>query len=97
MMTYSLCKGAMEKMTAGLVGELSKDQITINCIAPGWINNTVRNGAVDPVTVANWGKRVPLGRLGEPSDFDGITLLLCGPAGDYITGQSIFVDGGLQF
>ena len=97
MMTYSLSKGALEKMTAGLAGELAHDQITINCIAPGWINNTVRNGSTDAATLAEWGKRVPIGRLGEPSDFDGVTLLLCGPAGDYITGQSIFVDGGLRF
>ena len=42
------------------------------------------------------GKNVPLGRIGEPRDFAGITLLLCSDAGGYITAQNIFVDGGMS-
>lgn len=98
MMTYSLCKGALEKLTMGLARHLAKDQITVNCIAPGWINMTYRN-RVDlssPERAIERGQHIPVGRLGEPADFDGITLLLCGPAGEYITGQTIFVDGGMS-
>ena len=97
MMTYSLCKGALEKLTAGLATELARNRITINCIAPGWIANTVRNELDSREKVIEAGRKLPMGRLGDPSDFDGITLLLCGAAGDYITGQSIFVDGGWRF
>jgi NAD(P)-dependent dehydrogenase (short-subunit alcohol dehydrogenase family) len=97
MFAYSIAKGGLEKVTSGLARELAKDNITINCIAPGWIN-TYRNRhhLASPEKVQEVGKaHVPIGRLGEPDDFRGIIRLLCGPAGDYITGQSIYVDGGM--
>ena len=45
---------------------------------------------------AQAGKHIPVGRVGEPKDAVGIALLLCSDAGSYITGQTIFVDGGLS-
>jgi glucose 1-dehydrogenase len=96
MLPYSLCKAAMEKLTMALARDLAADQITVNLIAPGWINTqrTEQNFS-SPQDKAEKGKKaVPLGRVGEPSDFAGVILLLCSDAGEYITGQSIFVDGG---
>jgi NAD(P)-dependent dehydrogenase (short-subunit alcohol dehydrogenase family) len=98
MFSYSLSKGGLEKITRGLCRELAAHNVTINQIAPGWIN-TYRNRhqLTSPETMEQLGKKsVPLGRLGEPSDFRGIILLLCSPAGSYITGQTIFVDGGMS-
>jgi glucose 1-dehydrogenase len=98
MLAYSLSKGAMEKLTVGLAHELAPDGITVNQIAPGWINHTVRN-ADDLRTQADVDQRaasaVPLGRMGEPDDFRGIVLLICSDAGSYMTGQNVFVDGGM--
>jgi NAD(P)-dependent dehydrogenase (short-subunit alcohol dehydrogenase family) len=98
MLPYSLSKGALEKLTKGLARELARDNITMNLIAPGWIN-TYRNSGffkTQDVVIEAGKKAVPLGRIGEPEDFAGIALLLCSQAGRYITGQSIFVDGGMS-
>jgi NAD(P)-dependent dehydrogenase (short-subunit alcohol dehydrogenase family) len=97
MLPYSLCKAAIEKFSIALARDLAPDQITVNTIAPGWINTQRTEQAFSsPEDKAEQGKRaVPIGRVGEPSDFTGIILLLCSDAGEYITGQSIYVDGGL--
>ncbi|HEY7087864.1 MAG TPA: SDR family oxidoreductase [Tepidisphaeraceae bacterium] len=95
MLSYSLSKAALEKFTTALARDLAKDQITVNNIAPGWFN-TLRNkhDLRTPQIVAERGKNVPVGRVGEPEDCDGVTLLLCSDAGWYITGQTIYVSGG---
>jgi NAD(P)-dependent dehydrogenase (short-subunit alcohol dehydrogenase family) len=96
MLPYSLCKAALHKLTMALARDLAADQITVNQIAPGWID-TVRTGHnfSSPEDKVEKGKKaIPLGRVGEPSDFVGVILLLCSDAGSYITGQSIHVDGG---
>ena len=76
---------------------MARHNVTINQIAPGWCN-TYRNRThlLTPEMVKQVGiENVPIGRLGDPDDFRGIALLLCSNAGSYITGQTIFVDGGL--
>ncbi len=98
MMAYSLSKGALEKLTVGLARDLAPDNITVNQIAPGWINNTVRNAddlrdAVDRDRIIR--QAVPMGRLGEPEDLTGTVLLFCSEAGSYLTGQNVFVDGAM--
>ena len=98
MFAYSISKGGLEKVTHGLCREMAKYNVTINQIAPGWCN-TYRNRAhlPSPEVAAEVGKKnIPIGRLGVPEDFRGIALLLCSSAGSYITGQSIFVDGGMS-
>ena len=97
MLPYSLSKAAIDKLTKALARDLAKDQITVNCIAPGWINTwRNRNDFKNEEDMKSRGKHVPIGRVGQPSDFAGITLLLCSDAGEYITGQTIFVDGGMS-
>jgi NAD(P)-dependent dehydrogenase (short-subunit alcohol dehydrogenase family) len=99
MLPYSLSKGTLEKITRGLARDLARDNITINLIAPGWVTNTHRNrdNFENEQQAIDAGKRaVPLGRLGDPTDYEGIALLLCSDAGEYITGQNIFVDGGMS-
>lgn len=97
MLGYSLSKAALEKFTSAIARDLAKDQITVNLIAPGWVN-TYRNRAsfTSPEDLKEKGKHIPLGRIAEPQDHVGVALLLCSEAGSYITGQSIHVDGGLS-
>jgi NAD(P)-dependent dehydrogenase (short-subunit alcohol dehydrogenase family) len=98
MMAYSLSKGALEKFTEGIARTLAVDGITINQIAPGWTDTHRNRGdfasAQDKARAGR--ERIPLGRIGEPDDYSAVALLLASAAGDYITGQSIFVDGGLN-
>lgn len=97
MLPYSLSKAAIEKLTKALARDLAKHGITVNCIAPGWINTwRNRNDFKDEEDMKTKGKNVPIGRVGQPGDFGGICLLLCSDAGSYITGQTIFVDGGMS-
>jgi len=98
MFAYSISKGGLEKLTSGLYREMAEFNVTINQIAPGWINTYRNRGQLtSPEVVEKVGRQnVPIGRLGVPDDFRGIILLLCSNAGSYITGQSIFVDGGLS-
>lgn len=97
MLPYSLSKACMEKLTKALSRDLAKDGITVNCIAPGWINTwRNRNDFQNDEDKVTKGKHVPVGRVGEPEDFGGIAVLLCSKAGEYITGQNIYVDGGMS-
>lgn len=97
MLAYSMSKGALVHLTTALAKDLARDGITVNTVAPGWFN-TLRNREQlgDPERRREAGERhIPMGRIGEPNDVAGAALLLCGDAGAYITGQTIFVDGGL--
>ena len=97
MLAYAMSKAALENMTRGLGRDLAGENITVNLIAPGYID-TFRNrdnfqSEADKEKV---GRGIPVGRLGQPEDCAGLALLLCSESGSYITGQSIYVDGGLS-
>jgi NAD(P)-dependent dehydrogenase (short-subunit alcohol dehydrogenase family) len=94
MLSYSLSKAALEKLTIALASRLARDNITVNLIAPGYFD-TLRNEK-DAPKAEQIAKNIPMGRIGEPQDCGGIALALCSDAGAYITGQSIYVDGGLS-
>ena len=98
MLPYAASKSALENITKALARELAKDQITVNMLSPGWFNTwRNRHDFKTPEDMIATGKRaVPLGRIGEPQDCGGVALLLCSDAGAYITGQTIFVDGGMS-
>jgi NAD(P)-dependent dehydrogenase (short-subunit alcohol dehydrogenase family) len=97
MLAYSMTKAAMHNMTTGMARDLAGDQITVNTLAPGYFN-TYRNRKdfQKPEDLEIRGKRIPIGRIGEPVDCVGVTLLLCSEAGSYITGQVMHVDGGMS-
>lgn len=97
MLPYSLSKAALATLTTALVRDTVKDGITVNTIAPGFFRTLRNKSSFETEEKAkradNW---VPVGRAGEPEDCAGIALLLCSDAGSYITGQTIFVDGGMS-
>lgn len=95
MLVYSSSKAAQTNMMKSLSLQLAGDGITVNNVAPGVIY-TDRN--VDALSDADYAKKVtssiPVGFYGVPEDCAGIVSLLCSEQGRYITGQSIYVDGG---
>lgn len=95
MLVYSASKAAQTNMMKSLSLQLAKDGITVNNVAPGVIY-TDRN--IEALSDPEYAKKVtagiPLGFYGEPDDCAGIVSLLCSDDGRYITGQSIYVDGG---
>ncbi len=95
MLVYSASKAAQTNLVKSLSLQLAKDGITVNNVAPGVIY-TDRN--VDALSDPEYAKKVtdsiPVGFYGTPEDCEGIVSLLCSEEGRYITGQSIYVDGG---
>ena len=95
MLVYSASKAAQTNMVHSLALQLAKDGITVNNVAPGVIY-TDRN--VEALSDEAYAKKVmsliPVGFYGEPEDCAAMVKLLCSEQGRYITGQSIYVDGG---
>lgn len=95
MLIYSASKAAQTNMMQSLSLQLAKDGITVNNMAPGVIY-TDRNveALSDPQYAQTVRNSIPVGFYGKPQDCAGIVSLLCSEEGRYITGQSIYVDGG---
>ena len=91
---YVASKGAINAFTRALAIELAARNVTVNAIAPGFIetdmSQAVRNAAGDAIK-----KMIPAKRFGTPEDIAELAVFLAGPAASYITGQVITVDGGL--
>ncbi|MBQ7768029.1 MAG: SDR family oxidoreductase [Oscillospiraceae bacterium] len=95
MLIYSSIKAAQTAMVKSLSLQLAKDGITVNNVAPGVIyTDRNREALADPDYAKKVSDSIPAGYYGEPEDCAGIISLLCSEKGRYITGQSIFVDGG---
>lgn len=95
MLVYSASKAAQTNMVQSLAVQLAPYGITVNNVAPGVIA-TDRNAQAlaDPVYAKIVSDSIPMGYYGEPEDLAGIVSLLCSRDGRYITGQSIYADGG---
>jgi dehydrogenase/reductase SDR family member 4 len=91
--SYSISKGAMVTMMQVCAKEWARDNIRVNCIAPG----LVRTELAEPlVKMVEESRRYPnpMKRIGEPGEIAGLALYLASPAGAYATGQTFVVDGG---
>src|ERR1700704_1894275 len=91
-------KAALESLVRYFAVALAKRGITVNAISPGWTENSVLNSLPDPVQdlIRNWHKRgwTPMGRLGTPEDIGNVVALFCSEEAGWITGQTIYADGG---
>jgi 3-oxoacyl-[acyl-carrier protein] reductase len=92
---YAASKGAINAFTRALATEVASRNITVNAIAPGFIetdmSEAVRNKAGDLIK-----KMIPARRLGQAEDIANLAVFLASDAASYITGQVITVDGGLS-
>lgn len=86
----SAAKAGVVGLVRALAAEWAADGITANCISPGYIA-TARQGHVPSHFLA---RPVPLGRPGQPAEVAGAVRYLCGPAGRFVTGQVLHVNGG---
>jgi 3-oxoacyl-[acyl-carrier protein] reductase len=91
---YSASKAGILGLTKSLAKELAKRGICVNAIAPGFIE-TKMTQKLSSEWVEEIKKNIPLGRLGKPEDVANVALFLASPEADYLTGQTIQVDGGM--
>lgn len=92
---YGLSKAADMQLARNLAVEWGRSNIRVNCIAPGLVRTDfARTLWENPDAHARALASYPIGRLGEPEDIAGVALLLAAPAGSFVTGQTIVVDGG---
>ena len=90
---YVTAKAAMVGLTRSWAVELGPDNITVNLVAPGWIP-VERHADATLLEFENYKKLVPLGRMGAPSDIASLVTYLASPAADFITGQTLSINGG---
>ena len=90
---YSSSKAAIIALTKVSAREFARQNITVNAIAPGFIDVGMSKGMPDEVT-ANFIKQIPLGRLGDAENIVDAALFLCSPMASYITGHVLNVNGG---
>lgn len=91
---YAASKAGLIGMTKSLAKELGSRGVTVNAIAPGFIETDMTAALPDRAREALLGT-IPLGRLGQPEEVARMVAFLSGPGGDYITGQVLSVDGGM--
>jgi NAD(P)-dependent dehydrogenase (short-subunit alcohol dehydrogenase family) len=92
---YSISKAGINHMTRALAVEWGRYKITVNGIAPSYMETPLtRAWLSDPKRYDKIAKRSPLGRIGRIQDLAGAVLLFASSASDFITGQTLFVDGG---
>ncbi len=91
---YSASKAGMIGFTQSMARELGKRKVTINAIAPGFIESEMTEALGDEI-LKQVKTRIPANRLGTVDDIAGAVVFLASPAASYITGQVITVDGGM--
>lgn len=95
MAAYVASKGAISQLTKALAVEFAESGINVNAIGPGYFKTELTMPLFkDEEKVAWMMSRIPLKKIGEPDDLKGVAVFLASGASNYITGQTIYVDGG---
>jgi NAD(P)-dependent dehydrogenase (short-subunit alcohol dehydrogenase family) len=94
LVSYTASKGGIEMFTKVAAMELGRYGIAVNCVAPGAIEIERTKLEADDYG-ATWAARTPLGRVGQPFDVAKAVVFFAGDAGSFVTGQTLWVDGGL--
>ncbi|WP_298923669.1 3-oxoacyl-ACP reductase FabG [uncultured Ramlibacter sp.] len=91
---YAAAKAGVAGMTRALARELGSRGITVNCVAPGFIETDMTSGLPEEQQKALLGQ-IPLGHLGKPGDIAHAVAFLASPQAGYVTGQELHVNGGM--
>ncbi|HEY9381788.1 MAG TPA: 3-oxoacyl-ACP reductase FabG [Burkholderiales bacterium] len=91
---YSAAKAGVAGMTRSLAREIGSRGITVNCIAPGFVDTDMTKALPDAQRDALLGQ-IPLGRLGRPEDIAAAVVYLASPGAAYVTGTTLHVNGGM--
>lgn len=94
---YCASRGGVKQLTMSLADDWGHHGITVNCLAPGWFK-TAQNAVMyeNEEWVSYLCDRIPLKRPGQPRDLDGAVVFLASGASEYVTGQTLLVDGGIS-
>jgi NAD(P)-dependent dehydrogenase (short-subunit alcohol dehydrogenase family) len=93
---YGASKAGLNLLVKQLATEWGRHGITVNAVAPGFVRtDLVENAAQDEAFLRTVLQRIPLGRFAEAEDIAGAVLYLASPAARFVTGQVLFVDGGV--
>jgi len=92
---YNTSKGAVTLLTKSAAIDLAKHEITVNCLAPGYIRTPLNEeGIADEAWITEYLKRVPFRRVGEPEEVADCAVFLASDLSRYVTGHALVVDGG---
>jgi NAD(P)-dependent dehydrogenase (short-subunit alcohol dehydrogenase family) len=94
---YCASRGGVKQLTMSRADDWGPSGITVNCLAPGWFK-TAQNAVLyeNKEWVDYLRDRIPLKRPGQPTDLEGAVVFLASDASEYITGQTLLVDGGIS-
>jgi len=94
---YGASRGGVKQLTMSLADDWGPHGITVNCLAPGWFRTEQNKVLYENKTWVDYlVDRIPLKRPGRPDDLDGAIVFLASDASQYVTGQTILVDGGIS-
>jgi 3-oxoacyl-[acyl-carrier protein] reductase len=91
---YAAAKAGIIGFTKSLAREVGSRGITVNAVAPGFIDTDMTRALPEPQRAA-LNAQIPLGRLGQPADVAAAVAFLCSPDGAYVTGETLHVNGGM--
>jgi len=94
--TYSLSKAAVHNLTKNLAREWGEQGIRVNTLVPGFFPAEQNRKVLTDERIAQIMGHTPMNRFGEADELIGATLLLCSPAGSFLTGHELVVDGGFS-
>ena len=93
-MNYAAAKAGVAGMSRALALEIGSRNITVNCVAPGFIDTDMTKSLTDEQKAAILAQ-IPMAKLGQPEDIAAATLFLASPAAGYVTGTTLHVNGGM--
>lgn len=97
MADYAASKGGVSALTSAMALDLAPYDIRVNAVAPGFIRTGMTAKAFDDPAIASASEKlIPAGRIGQPKDIANVVMFLLSDASDYMTGTTVFADGGYK-
>lgn len=94
---YCASRGGVKQLTMSLADDWGRHGVTVNCLAPGWFRTEQNKVLYENERWVEYLKdRIPLRRPGQPGDLEGAVVFLASDASEYVTGQTLLVDGGIS-